>query len=448
MKRDLIEYLKTWKSEPLRKPLIIRGARQVGKTWLTDYFGKNYFTNYFTINFELSPEFKSCFNRLDPEEIVSKIELTANTELRGKDTLLFLDEIQECPSAIKSLRYFYERLPSLAVIAAGSLLEFVEKTEDISIPVGRVVNFNLQPLSFGEYLTAIGEEKLRNFLGTLGLQSDMPESVIQKCESLLRMYMYSGGMPAAIVDWIAKKEFLSTDLIHRSLLQNYRQDLGKYGKVINGDLLENTFLKVPGLVGSTFSYAAIDNTVQSRNVKQVIGALQKAKIITRVSATSGAGLSFYTYVNKRRFKVLFLDVGLFQNSMGINSSTYLAQDLLAAYRGAVSEQFVGQQLLSLKKPYEDPDLFYWYRNTPGSEAEVDYLYQYNDKIIPIEVKSGKTGTLKSMHLFLKENNAPLGVRFSLLPLSLNDNVLSIPLYAIESLPELIKQALRRVASGT
>ena len=246
-------------------------------------------------------------------------------------------------------------------------------------------------------------------------------------------------MPAAIADFINRKGFSATEELHRSLLQNYRQDFGKYGKKTNSELLEKTFVKTPGLVGTAFVYASVDSHAQTRDVKRAVNLLEKARVLTIVRATSGAGLPFHTYVNEQKFKVLFLDVGLLQNAMGISSETYLSPDLLAVYRGAVTEQFVGQQLLSLKKPYDDPDIFYWRRNVLGSEAEVDYLYQYGEKIIPVEVKSGKTGTLKSLHLFLKENKAPFGIRFSMHPLSFTGNLLSIPLYAVEATPGLVAQ---------
>jgi uncharacterized protein len=193
-------------------------------------------------------------------------------------------------------------------------------------------------------------------------------------------------------------------------------------------------------VGAPLIYSSIDRNSNTRDVKRAVELLEKARILTRIRATSGAGLPMETYTNEKKIKLLFLDVGLLQNAMGISSETFLAKDLLAVYRGAVTEQFIGQQLISLKKPFEDPDLFYWSRNIPGSEAEIDYLYQYGEKIIPIEVKSGAAGTLKSLRIFLRENNAPLGVRFSMHPLSFHDHVLSIPLFAVEAFPRLVREA--------
>jgi len=168
------------------KPIVICGARQVGKTWIVEHFGKSEFKNYIKINFELEPKFKSCFSTLDPEQIILNIELTANINIEPGATLLFLDEIQECPNALKSLRYFYENLPELHVISAGSLLEFIMQMDKISIPVGRVINFHMLPLSFGEFLSACKQDKLRNYLKNLTINDNIPEHVHKNCISLLR----------------------------------------------------------------------------------------------------------------------------------------------------------------------------------------------------------------------------------------------------------------------
>ncbi len=448
MKRDLLKTLQAWKNAPQRKPLVIRGARQVGKTWLVRNFGKSDYSRFVEINFDLQPSLKSCFDDVRPAEICKCLELSANVEINPSTTLLFLDEIQECPNALKALRYFYELMPELSIIAAGSLLEFINESETLSMPVGRIANYYLHPLSFGEFLTACNEERLRTFLGNLSLSTIIPEAITTKAMSLLRTYLYTGGMPAAINSWLLQSDLAEVDSIHRSLFQNYRHDFGKYGKRANYEMLEKSLLKIPGLVGTSFSYSAIDSLSHSRVVRQAVELLEKAGICLRVFSSSGAGLPFHTYINEGKFKILFLDVGLLQNTMGISRETYLATDLFSVYKGSVTEQFIGQQLLAKKLPYEDPELFYWRRNKPGSDAEVDYLIQRGGTIFPIEVKSGTTGTLKSLQLFIKEHNSKLGIRLSLHPLSLHNAILSIPLFAIESLDTLIEQALLSRASLT
>jgi len=443
MERDAYKWLENWKNDKHRKPIIIRGARQVGKTWLVNHFGRTNFDRLIDINFELQPQMMSCFATLDPLKILQRIELSLNVEIIPGKTLLFLDEIQEYPEAIQALRYFYEKLPGLHVVAAGSLLEFVMEAESVSLPVGRVQNIHLFPLSFGEFLSACGEYKLRQWLRELSITDQIPESIHSKCVSRLRDYLYLGGMPETIAVWLETKNLSKTDEIHQLLLQNYKHDFGKYGRHVNFRLLEKVFTKAPATVGNKFKYADIDRDVNARDIRKSLNLLIKAHILHKVTAASGSGLPLAAHCNEKFFKILFLDVGLLQSAMGIARETYLSDNLLAVYKGLVAEQFTGQQLFALGKCFVEPELYYWQREKKGSAAEVDYLWQKGGSILPIEVKAGKTGTLKSLRVYLSEKNAPFGIRFSLHPLSYSDSVLSIPLYAIEALPGLVEQ-IRRI----
>ena len=439
MERDVYEWLTAWKIEKNRKPLIVRGARQVGKTWLINHFGGNEFDQVIEINFEFQPQMKSCFASLDPNEIIQRIEVSLNVDVAPGNTLLFLDEIQECPEAIKALRYFYEKLPALHVIGAGSLLEFVMEAEDISFPVGRIQNMYLLPLSFGEFLCACGEQKLRHWLQSLSISQEIPEAIHTKCVRLLREYFYLGGMTETIATFLAAGNLHKTDELHQMLLQIYKNDFGKYGRHVNFRLLEKVFTKSPATVGSKFKYADIDRDVNARDISKPLNLLVKAHILFKVTAASGAGLPLAAHCNEKYFKILFLDVGLLQGAMGIARETYVSENLLAVYKGLVAEQFVGQQLLALGKHFAEPELYYWQREKRGSAAEVDYLWQKGEAIFPVEVKAGKTGTLKSLRVYLAEKRSPFGIRFSLHPLSFADGVLTIPLYAIEAMPRLISQ---------
>jgi len=439
MDRDVYGWLKNWKNEKNRKPLIIRGARQVGKTWLVNHFGQSDFDRLIVINFEFQPQMKSCFASLNPMEIVQRIELSLNVDIIPGKTLLFLDEIQEYPEAIKALRYFYEKLPALHVVAAGSLLEFIMDAEAVSFPVGRVQNIHLFPLSFGEFLSACGEYKLRQWFRDLSITEQIPESIHVKSVSLLRDYLYLGGMPETIAAWLDTKSFSKTDEIHQLLLQNYKHDFGKYGRHVNFRLLDKVFTKAPATVGNKFKYAGIDRDVNARDIRKSLNLLIKAHILHKVTAASGSGLPLAAHCNEKFFKILFLDVGLLQSAMGIARETYMSENLLAVYKGLVTEQFTGQQLFALGKCFVEPELYYWQREVKGSAAEVDYLWQKDEYILPVEVKAGKTGTLKSLRVYLSEKNAPFGIRISLHPLSFTDSVLSIPLYAIEALPGLVGQ---------
>lgn len=440
MKRDVYGWLKTWKSEKNRKPLMIRGARQVGKTWLAGQFGATEFEMFTEINFEFQSQMKSCFTSLDPGEIIQRIELSMNVDIVPGRSLLFLDEIQECPEAIKALRYFYEKLPDLHVIAAGSLLDFVMEGEDLSFPVGRIQSIYLPPLSFGEFLSACGENKLRKWLKGLPLKQEIPGAIHEKLVQRLRQYLYTGGMPETVGTFLDSQNLRKIDEIHQLLLQGYRNDFGKYGKHVNFRLLEKVFSKAPASVGRKFKYADIDRDVNARDIKKPLNLLIKARILNKVTSASGTGLPLAAHCNEKHFKILFLDVGLLQNAMGIAAETYMSENLLAVYKGLVAEQFIGQQLLAMGQHFVDPKLYYWQREVRGSSAEIDYLWQKGEDILPVEVKAGKTGTLKSLRLYLQEKKAPFGIRFSLHPLSFSNAVLSIPLYAVEAMPGLISQA--------
>ena len=284
MERDVYGWLKTWKTEKHRKPLIIRGARQVGKTWLVNQFGRTEFDTLIDINFEFQPQMKSCFTSLDPKEVIQRIELSLNVDIIPGDTLLFLDEIQECPEAVKALRYFYEKLPALHLIAAGSLLEFIMEAEAVSFPVGRVQSIYLLPLSFGEFLSARGEYKLRQWFQNLSIAQQIPESIHVKSVTLLREYLYLGGMPETIATFLDAKNLQKTDEIHQLLLQSYKNDFGKYGKHVNFRLLEKVFTKSPATVGNKFKYAGIDSDVNARYIKKSLNLLVKAHILYKVAA--------------------------------------------------------------------------------------------------------------------------------------------------------------------
>ncbi|MBN1672310.1 MAG: ATP-binding protein [Kiritimatiellae bacterium] len=437
MKRDLMQNLCVWKDDADRKPLILRGARQVGKTWLVETFAQQRFENSFTINFELEPAYKSCFSDLNPERIIKTIELSGDVEITPGKTLLFLDEIQQCPEALKALRYFHEKKPELHVIGAGSLLEFALGDENLSMPVGRVQNFYLKPLSFGEYLTAVGEDRLRDFLRGINPREQVAESIVRKSVALIQDYFFIGGMPEAVEHWIRCRKIVKIQEIHQGILQNYRHDFMKYGKRVNIENLEKVFSKAPGLIGQKFKYSAIDRSLNSRDVKRALSLLCKAQVMARIHATAGSGLPLKTHANDALFKVLFLDLGLMQTDMGLSKEVYRSDNVLAVYAGGIAEQFVGQQLLCLQPHFEEPSLFYWCRDAKGSEAEVDYLWQAGPMIFPLEVKHGKRGTLKSLKLFLAENEAPFGVRISMHPPSFMENILSVPLYCIEALPRLL-----------
>lgn len=391
MKRDLYEELCQWQRDPNRRPLLVRGARQVGKTYLVEEFGRREFVSLITLNFEKNPEYKDIFNSLEPVDILEKIVLFSGKRVEPGKTLLFLDEVQDCPRAIMAMRYFFEEVPALHVIAAGSLVEFTLESENFRVPVGRIQYIYLFPMSFGEFIEALGEKELRNHIWDHKNLPTLPDSLNVKLNEYIRKYFILGGMPAVVQEYCETGDMLSCQRIQRAIVDTYQDDFGKYSKKLRHRYLDKIYNAVPKMVGRKFVYAHVDNTIKSRELKAALALLEKAGVVTKVKRTSGAGLPLEAGVKDAFFKVLFLDVGLLHSVNGIYLDTVQAKDFTVLFKGAVSEQFVGQELLAYQSPYSRPRLYYWAREAKNSNAELDYLIQKDGEAIPIEVKSGSTG---------------------------------------------------------
>jgi uncharacterized protein len=432
MKRNIYEILVDWKNSLKRRPLLIRGARQTGKTYIVNEFGANEFEHVIYLNFERNPEFKDIFSTFIPSDIIEKIALyTAQKSLPGK-TLLFLDEIQECPEAIVSLRYFFEEMAELHVIGAGSLLEFALSSKNFRVPVGRIQYLYLYPLSFEEFLDALEETELRKHIAHRKNLENLSASLHAKLNEYVRKYFIIGGMPAVVKEYVTTRDVIKCQRIQRSIIDTYIDDFAKYARVSKHAYLRKVFNSVPAMVGQKFVYAQIDRSVKSRELKEALELLETAGVITRVRQTSGAGLPLSAAVHESIFKVLFLDVGLFHAISGIYSDTAKEKDFTAIFKGAVAEQFAGQELIVCQSPYTKAELFYWGRSTKNSTAEVDYLIEKDASIIPVEVKSGPTGRLKSIHLFIDKYQSDKAIKISQAPFKTEDRIVSLPFYAIEA----------------
>jgi len=303
-KRDLEKELISWKKAKDRYPLIIRGARQVGKSYLVEEFGKKNFKNFVLVDFELQPQLRECFNDLEPRQIINKLQLLLGVQISEKDTLLFLDEIQECPHAITSLRYFKERMPALPVIGAGSLLEFALRSPDFKMPVGRIQFLYLEPLSFSEFLEANGSANLREHLFSIKLGDDIGSVIHERLIELLRIYLIVGGMPAVIKEYIANKNLLNCQNIQLALLQTYRADFGKYAKISQHQYLQKVFEITPRLISQRIKYSGIDPDVKSRDLKKAINLLVMAGVIKPIFATKASGIPLGAQINEQKFKMI------------------------------------------------------------------------------------------------------------------------------------------------
>lgn len=440
MKRDIDDTLKNWKSEVHRYPLLVRGARQVGKTYSIKQFGENEFDNLVEVNFEQKPQYFTCFDSLEPKKIIETLSVLSKSDIIPGKTLLFLDEIQECPKAISALRYFYEQMPDLHVICAGSLLEFVISQESFKMPVGRVQYLYMKPLSFLEFLDNVGESRARNVIETI-TWDNLPSHAIHKhLISLLKKYAVIGGMPAVVSEYLSSSSLEKCSQIQTIIIQTYRDDFGKYASKVKYKYLEKIFFAVPKMVGNKFKYSHVDNNLQSRDLKEALELLEKAGVVYLIKQTSGKGLPLEANAKERHFKTVFLDIGLMQNICGLSSDLLISpdEDFIKVNEGAIAEQFTAQELLAYRDVYLAPSLYYWTREARSSNAEIDYLIPHGSSALPIEVKAGKTGTLRSMHIFLEQYNLSAGVRISQHYFNRTLPIISLPFYAIKGIPHLMK----------
>ena len=432
LKRKIDQKLVKWKTSPSRRPLLIRGARQVGKTYSVTRFGKEQFGNCVTVNFEERPELARCFETLIVDEILERIAILTDSEIKPGETLLFLDEIQECPPAIIALRYFYEKLPELHVISAGSLVEMAFKSENFRMPVGRISSLFMEPLSFTEFLDAIGRGKLKRYFEQVEMATGVEPIYRPELELALRKYLMVGGMPRMVAAYAQQGMPAETKLMQTDILQTYHVDFAKYASTAKHKYLKDVFQAAPRLIGNQCKYVHINPYVQSRDLKEALSLLTEAKCLYQVFHSAGQGIPLEAQINPKKFKLLFLDVGLMQRALGLDGAIMLEDDLMTVNQGSVMEQFVGQQLLATMDPFEERRIHFWAREKKSSQAEVDFLTTYKGMVFPVEVKSGKSGTLKSLRLFLEEHpSTPFGIRFSMNELSWYDRILSIPLYLSE-----------------
>ncbi len=431
MKRTIDTVFDQWKTSRVRQPLLVRGARQVGKTHSVISFGNRAFGNIVALNFEERPEFCRCFSDFDPRAIIDRISILTRETIIPGETLLFLDEIQECPRAITALRYFDEKMPNLHVIGAGSLVEFALRAEGFQMPVGRVQSFYMGPMSFEEFLISADEGRLVDYLRTVDLKTGISAVMSERLEHLFRQYLLIGGMPRVVDAYRKRVPMGEMQRLQAGLLRSYADDFAKYASTAKHKYLKAVYESAPRMIGRRYQYSQVNPAIASKFLKEALGLLNDARILFRICHASGAGVPLLATINERKFKIAFLDVGLMQNALGIQASIVSEKAVLQINAGALAEQFVAQELLAHADATVDQKLHFWNREVRGSNAEVDYLIEIDGQPIPVEVKSGARGSLKSMRQFLKEYpNTSHGIRYSQHELSYHDQILSIPLTMI------------------
>ncbi|HEV7738320.1 MAG TPA: AAA family ATPase [Chlamydiales bacterium] len=447
MKRDRTTFLINWLRSASRKPLVIKGARQVGKTWLIRDLASSERYRLVELNFEKRPDLESLFSSNDPKDIMTNLAALTGSKIEPLTTILFLDEIQAAPHLLAKLRWFAEDMPELAVIAAGSLLDFALAQHEFSMPVGRIGYMYLEPLSFEEFLDAMEQGGLRTYLQNYDWKLQIPEALHTQLMKALKEYLVVGGMPAAVSSWAREKVPEVIHQIHFDLLATYRDDFAKYSGRLSISRLEDIMNSVPRQLGQKFVYRKANSEVGSTPLKQALDLLSKARVCHPIVATSANGLPLGAEADEKFFKVILLDSGLCSAALGLSlHQMQTVSDITMINSGGMAEQLVGQMLRTTTLPYIPPSLYYWQREKKGAEAEIDYIIQHEHLVLPIEVKAGTTGTLRSLHRFMEEKKKPIAVRVNAdLPTvcsiamhhSSEYSLLSIPFYLVGQIHRLI-----------
>jgi predicted AAA+ superfamily ATPase len=442
-RQRLLGYLRDWfgrGASGTRKPLVLRGARQVGKSSLIRDFCAEEGLELLELNFERSPQLSGLFSSGPNARTISALELHFGKRLHER-SLLFLDEIQATPEVFARLRYFREEHPEISVVAAGSLLEFMLGDSAHGVPVGRLEYLHLGPARFEDFLGACGDtawlELLRH--APPGELQSLNPVVHQQLLSRAREFSQVGGMPEAIARYTNRDggDLLGCRAVQDSILQTTQEDFAKYRKRVPMERLLRIFQSLATQVGRKWMHARVNPDDRAQASEAALELLCLARVASRIRHSAGNGLPLEAEANDRYFKVLFLDVGLLQRLLG---GPPAMSDWVRINEGAIAEQWVCQHLLDLREDFEKPALHYWVREKTGAQAEVDALLPWNGTVIPVEIKAGPSGRVRSLRVFLDEHpRSPFGVHFSTEPLLWDPRhrILRVPLYAAEQLPRLM-----------
>ena len=461
MERFVEGPLRRWLARRRRKPLVLRGARQVGKTTVVRRFAAAAGLDLCEVNLERHLYLDEVFKSLDTRRILRELETIGGRRLTG--AILFLDEVQAAPHALHALRYLYEDRPELPVLAAGSLLEFALADHAFSMPVGRIEYLHLGPMSFAEFLRA-ADAGLSEQLDSFDPEAPPGDAAHRLLHRRLREYLLVGGLPEAVQAHCETGSPLEVASVHRSIADTYRDDFAKYAKGSRLTRLQRLFGAIPRSVGRKVTYRNLDPDARAEEVRAALDLLVKARIAARVTHSHCSGLPLGADADERTCKLLFLDVGLMNHVCGLDAPSIDALDeIRLVNEGGIAEQYVGQQLMAFGAGEAAPALHYWLRHARAGNAEVDYVISRGDWIVPVEVKAGRSGSLKSLFQFAHEKRPPLAVRFDANPPSLQTvrhavragnaaapvtlRLLSLPLYAVEALPRLIDRLRTPPAPG-
>ncbi len=394
----------------MRKPLIVRGARQIGKTHIIREFGEKYYERFITVDFEEHPELIGLFLTNDVLRIRQDIEVFFNTKLIDGKTLLFLDEVQLAPKAIAVLRYFYEKMPEVDVIAAGSLLDHTLNDLGFPMPVGRVEFAYMYPMDFMEFLGAASETGLVNFIQNYQFSQPIATPIHDKLLRYVRLYYVIGGMPEAVRKFVEENNLPEVERVHESILKSLEYDFSKYGSRSQQDTMIKLLKYLPTAIGQKFKYSNAVPEQRAESIRTALQLMEMSRLVKLVKSTSASGVPLSLGVNVRAFKPIFLDIGLANHVLKLRLTDI--DNLITINEGSLAEQFVGQQLQCLEQCYTESELYYWMREKRNSEAEIDFIGEIKNLPLPIEVKAGKTGTLKSLQVYMYEKKLETAMRFN------------------------------------
>lgn len=427
MQRYALKHLIDWKNKENHKPLVIQGARQVGKTWLMQEFGKKYYEQVAYINFDVDLKSREIFDvDYDTERLIMDIGLATKTKINAENTLIIFDEIQECPRALTSLKYFREKAPQYDIIVAGSLLG-VACHEGTGFPVGKVSFMNLFPLSFEEFLLAMGEERFVELLNKKDFNTI--KLFNNKYEKLLKQYCYVGGMPEIVQDFVENKDFESVRNLQKEILSAYEEDFTKHIPANTVAKIRLLWKSIPAQLSKEnkkFIYGAAKEGARARDFEAALSWLINSGLVYRVNKITKPDLPITAYEDFNSFKLFVLDVGLLGAMTDLQANTIIdGNRIFEEFKGAIAEQYVLQQFKTIK----DLPVFYWSNET--SRAEIDFVIQIKSDVVPVEVKAERNLQAKSLKVYMEKFKPNYAIRTSMADYKKTDNLIDLPLYGIE-----------------
>ena len=437
MYRKIITELKEWKDKKDRLPLILKGARQVGKTWILQEFGKEYFDDVLYINFENAGNIANLFEgNIEPNRIIEYLSALNHKKIEPEKTLIIFDEIQELPRALTSLKYFAEEMPEYAICCAGSLLG-VFLHDQVSFPVGKVDFLELQPLDFEEFLIANGEKTLIDVIRKNKLEQ-LPDLITDRLKDYLKKYFVIGGMPRAVKTWIEEKDFELVERVQKGILEAYERDFSKHTDNNTATKIQYVWNSIPSQLAKEnrkFIYGVVKDGARAREYENSINWLKDTGLIRVVNRVKcGNKQPLKAYEDLKAFKIYLLDVGLLRVLCELPYETIIEKDsIYNEFNGLLTEQFVLQELGNVKKVNT---IYYW---SNEFQSEIDFVFAYKNLIIPVEAKAGINVKAQSLKVYMKEYNSKLAIRYSLLNIKFNNEILNIPLYAIWNTENYIKE---------